>query len=103
MALGSPARFSGTRFSIPTTRAIISAIQSGVLREVETKRIEGLNLDVPVAVPGVDSSLLDPRETWEDQAAYDRKLRDLAAKFVDNFKKFAGVSEAIVKAGPSLT
>ena len=93
----------GSRFSIPTTRAIISAIQSGVLREVETKRIEGLNLDVPVAVPGVDSSLLDPRETWEDQAAYDRKLRDLAAKFVDNFKKFDGVSEAIVKAGPSLT
>jgi phosphoenolpyruvate carboxykinase (ATP) len=93
----------GSRFSIPTTRAIISAIQTGVLREVETKHIEGLNLEVPVAVPGVDSRLLDPRETWEDQAAYDRQLKELAAKFVDNFKKFDGVSEAIVKAGPSLT
>ena len=93
----------GSRFSIPTTRAIISAIQTGVLREVETKRIDGLNLDVPVAVPGVDSSLLDPRETWEDKDAYDRKRQDLAEQFVDNFKKFDGVSEAIVKAGPSLT
>lgn len=93
----------GSRFSIPTTRAIISAIQTGVLREVETKRIDGLNLDVPVAVPGVDSSLLDPRETWEDKDAYDRKRQDLAEQFVDNFKKFDGVNEAIVKAGPSLT
>lgn len=93
----------GSRFSIPTTRAIISAIQTGVLREVETKRIDGLNLEVPVAVPGVDSRLLDPRETWEDKDAYDRKRQDLAEQFVDNFKKFDGVNEAIVKAGPSLT
>ncbi len=93
----------GSRFSIPTTRAIISAIQTGVLREVETQRVDGLNLDVPLAVPGVDSSLLNPRETWEDKDAYDRKRQDLAEQFVDNFKKFDGVNEAIVKAGPSLT
>ena len=93
----------GSRFSIPTTRAIISAIQSGILRDVETKHIEGLNLEVPVAVPGVDSSLLDPRETWADRDAYDRHLQELATKFVENFKKFEGVNEAIIQAGPQLT
>ncbi|WP_069384593.1 phosphoenolpyruvate carboxykinase [Halomonas caseinilytica] len=92
----------GARFSIPTTRAIIHAIQSGVLRDIETKRIEGLNLEVPTAVPGVETRLLDPRETWADRESYDRHLKELVSKFVDNFKKFDGVSEAIVKAGPSL-
>nr|WP_297461765.1 phosphoenolpyruvate carboxykinase [uncultured Halomonas sp.] len=92
----------GSRFSIPTTRGIIGAIQSGALKDAETQRIDGLNLDVPLAVPGVDSSLLSPRDTWEDATEYDRQMQDLVAKFVDNFKKFAGVDEAIVKAGPSL-
>ena len=58
---------------------------------------------MPVAVPGVDSSLLDPRETWQDRDAYDRHLKELATKFVDNFKKFEGVNEAIIQAGPQLT
>ncbi|WP_413615174.1 phosphoenolpyruvate carboxykinase [Halomonas cupida] len=92
----------GSRFSIPTTRAIIHAIQSGVLRDVETRHIDGLNLAVPVAVPGVDSSLLDPRQTWDDQQAYNRKRDELAGQFIDNFRKFDGVSEAIVEAGPRL-
>lgn len=74
-----------------------------MLRDVQTKLIDGLNLEVPVAVPGVDSSLLDPRETWEDRAAYDHHLQELVTKFVDNFKKFEGVNPAIIQAGPQLT
>ncbi|QEA39194.1 phosphoenolpyruvate carboxykinase [Pistricoccus aurantiacus] len=90
----------GERFSIPTTRAIISAIQSGALKDVETRIIEGLNLQVPTAVPGVDSILLDPRQTWQDQDAYRRHARELIGEFVENFKKFDGIDPAIVQAGP---
>ncbi|GAB2790787.1 phosphoenolpyruvate carboxykinase [Halomonas shantousis] len=90
----------GSRFSIPTTRAIISAIQSGALRDVETRHIEGLNLDVPVAVEGVEPHLLDPRQAWNDTAAYERHMHELTAKFIDNFKKFEGVDESIIAAGP---
>ncbi|QJQ96911.1 MULTISPECIES: phosphoenolpyruvate carboxykinase [Halomonadaceae] len=92
----------GSRFSIPTTRAIISAIQSGALRDVETRHIDGLNLDVPHAVQGVDSRLLDPREAWGDAEAYQRKMQELVAKFVDNFTKFEGVDPVIIAAGPRL-
>ncbi len=92
----------GSRFSIPTTRAVIAAIQSGALKDVETHKLEGLNLAVPTSVPGVDPQLLDPRQTWDDKDAYDAQRRELVAKFVDNFQKFSGVDEAIVAAGPTL-
>jgi phosphoenolpyruvate carboxykinase (ATP) len=53
-------------------------------------------------VPDVDSSLLDPRRTWQDDQAYEEQMRELVGKFVDNFKKFEGVDRAIVEAGPQL-
>lgn len=92
----------GSRFSIPTTRAIIAAIQNGDLKDVETRHIDGLNLDVPVAVDGVDPILLDPRQAWPDSAEYERHMRALATRFIDNFAKFDGIDEAIVAAGPQL-
>lgn len=92
----------GSRFSIPTTRAIIHAIQTGALKDAETQIVDGLNLSVPVHVPGVDSQLLNPRDTWEDQAAYDRQASELVAKFVENFRKFSGVDDSIIAAGPQM-
>ncbi len=89
----------GERFSIPVTRSVISAIQSGTLVDTETGHIETMNLSYPLSIPGVDSKLLSPRDTWADPVAYDEAARKLAAQFVNNFEKFE-VSDPIIKAGP---
>jgi len=90
---------TGKRFDIPVTRSIISAIQSGDLAGSETERIDGMNLDVPLNVAGVDSKLLNPIKNWEDPSLYKSYEDKLVNQFKDNFKKF-DVGEAIVSAGP---
>ena len=60
-----------------------------------------INLDVPKDVPGVDSKLLQPKNTWRDAAAYDARAQDLAKQFNDNWQaKYQDVSEDIHQAGP---
>ena len=90
----------GSRFDIPTTRRIINAIQNGELNDVETHHIDGLNLDVPVKVEGVQSKVLIPKHTWSDQEQYDQYLQNLIEQFKENFKKFS-VSKEIIEAGPA--
>ena len=90
---------TGKRFDIPVTRAIISAIQSGELAEAETEKIEGMNLDVPLAVEGVDKDLLNPSRNWGDLESYAVYEKKLVNQFKTNFEKF-DVSEAIISAGP---
>ena len=89
----------GKRFSIPTTRAVIAAIQSGALADAPTTHLAGLNLDIPRQVPGVDAAALDPRQAWGDAAAFDAAARGLIEKFVANFARFK-VDATIVQAGP---
>ena len=89
----------GKRFDIPVTRAVISAIQKGSLVGAETETIEGMNLEVPLKIEGVDSNLLNPIKNWTDPSSYKEYENKLVGQFKENFKKF-DVSESIVKAGP---
>ncbi|MDA9196527.1 phosphoenolpyruvate carboxykinase (ATP), partial [Gammaproteobacteria bacterium] len=89
----------GSRFSIPTTRRIVNAIQNGELANVETTHLSGLNLDVPQQLDGVDKTILNPRNTWDDKDAYDAEMKKLIKKFKENFKKF-DLSKNIIAAGP---
>ena len=89
----------GRRMPIKATRAMLHAALEGLLVDAEYRTDDVFGFRVPLAVPGVDSALLDPRATWADPVAYDRKARELAEMFVANFERF-DVDDAIRLAGP---
>ena len=95
---------TGKRISIRDTRGIIDAILDGSILKAETKTIPYFNLEVPTALPGVDSGILDPRDTYADPAQWDEKAKDLAGRFTKNFVKYTGndAGKALVAAGPQL-
>ena len=92
----------GHRMPIKATRALLRAALSGELHDVPSRVDPVFGVEVPVAVPGVDAALLDPRTTWADPAAYDVKAAELAGMFRENFEaKFAAdVGSAVAAAGP---
>lgn len=93
----------GKRMSLKVTRKIIDAIHSGELEKAEYTNLELFNFKVPKHVTGVDSTILMPKNTWTDKAAYDSELRNLATRFQKNFKKYEDkATQDVIKAGPVL-
>lgn len=95
---------SGKRISIKDTRGIIDAILNGDIANAPTKKIPYFNFEVPTELPGVDTNILDPRDTYEDASIWEAKAKDLAQRFVNNFKKYETneLGKSLVDAGPQL-
>ncbi|NOI22440.1 phosphoenolpyruvate carboxykinase (ATP) [Vibrio mediterranei] len=95
---------SGKRISIQDTRGIIDAILDGSIEQAETKSIPVFNLEVPTSLPGVDPTILDPRDTYVDPLQWESKAEDLAKRFINNFDKYTDNAEgkSLVAAGPQL-
>ncbi len=95
---------SGKRISIKDTRGIIDAILNGDIEKADSKQIPIFNLNVPTELPGVDSGILDPRDTYADPSAWETKAKDLASRFIKNFELYTDNEEgkALVAAGPQL-
>jgi phosphoenolpyruvate carboxykinase (ATP) len=93
----------GHRMPIKATRALLNAALDGSLRNAEFRKDPNFGFDVPVAVPGVDSQILDPRQTWPDKDEYDRTAARLVDLFVENFAQFeAQVDEGVRQAAPKV-
>ena len=95
---------TGKRISIKDTRGIIDAILNGAINNSPTKKIPYFNFEVPTVLEGVDTGILDPRDTYSDPAVWEEKAKDLSSRFIKNFKKYETNEhgKALVAAGPHL-
>ncbi|MGA2624360.1 MAG: phosphoenolpyruvate carboxykinase (ATP) [Bacteroidota bacterium] len=93
----------GKRISIKHTRALLNAALSGKLLNVKYATDPVFGFQVPATCEDVPASVLDPSSSWSDKNVYMQKYRQLASRFIENFKKFeAGCSPEVIKAGPKL-
>ena len=95
---------TGKRISIKDTRGIIDAILNGDVLKAPTKKIPLFDFEVPTELPGVDTGILDPRDTYADPKEWETKAKDLAGRFIKNFHKYEtnAAGKALVAAGPHL-
>jgi phosphoenolpyruvate carboxykinase (ATP) len=92
----------GKRMPIKATRALLNAALDGSLNNAEFRKDPYFGFDVPVEVPGVDTAILNPRDTWSDKAEYDATAAKLVGLFIDNFAKFeTHVDQSVKEAAPS--
>lgn len=93
----------GSRMKLPYTRAMITAALEGELDNVEYVAHRVFGMMMPTSCPGVPSEILSPRYTWADEDEYDRKAKQLAEEFINNFKKYAdGAGKEILDAAPKI-
>src|SRR5690554_8160518 len=93
----------GERIKLKYTRSLITAALTGQLNDVDYIKDEVFGLSMPVSCPDVPTEILNPRNTWEDKAAYDKKANELAQSFVKNFETFeSNASEEIMNAAPKV-
>ena len=95
---------TGKRISLKNTRAIIDAIISSEIDQVETKAIPFLNVTIPTVLPNVSVGILDPRDTYKDKEEWVRKAKDLTSRYIKNFEQYTNTEEGkrLVSAGPTL-
>ena len=95
---------TGKRISIKDTRGIIDGILGGAILKAPTKQIPIFNFEVPTELEGVDTNILDPRDTYACSCEWEKKAKDLAERFIKNFGKYTTneAGKALVAAGPKL-
>lgn len=93
----------GKRISIRYTRALLNAALDGELNKVNFKKDPIFGFEVPITCPNVPDDVLDPSSSWHDKKEYDRRYKDLAMRFKQNFGKFTdGTPREVVEAGPKV-
>jgi phosphoenolpyruvate carboxykinase (ATP) len=93
----------GKRISIRHTRALLNAALSGKLNNVKYARDPIFGFEVPTECPDVPAEVLSPASSWGDKQEYDRRYRDLAMRFKENFAKFSdNTPPEVIEAGPNL-
>ena len=88
--------------SLKATRAIIDAILDGSLDNAEVATLPVFNVAIPLALPGVDAAILDPRNSYADRGEWESKATNLAGLFIDNFEQYTDTDggKKLVSAGP---
>jgi phosphoenolpyruvate carboxykinase (ATP) len=94
---------TGSRMKLSHTRKMLTEAIAGNLDNVEYAVEPVFGLQIPQKIDGVPESVLQPKNTWTDKTAYDKKAAELANMFKKNFEKFADqASEELLKAGPNI-